>query len=105
MSPTKEGPFKWKVTFSPTADKQLEKLDPGICRTINRYVLNHLATEENPRRFGKPLTGNLKEYWRYRIGDYRLLCEIHDHKLTIVAVKIAHRRDVYKNLHLLKFSS
>lgn len=104
MSPTEENSLKWKVRFTPTADKQFEKLDRSTCHSINRYILNHLATEENPRRFGKSLTGNLKEFWRYRIGDYRLICEIHDHKLTIIAVKIAHRRDVYKNVHLFKSS-
>lgn len=102
MSPIEDLPHKWKVKFSPTADRQFEKLDPSVRRSINRYILQHLVTEGNPKRFGKPLTGNLKEFWRYRIGDYRLICEIQDHKLTIIALKIAHRRDVYKNIHFLK---
>lgn len=104
MSPTKEGSRKWKVKFSPTADKQFEKLDPSVCRSINRYIFNHLTIEENPRCFGKSLAGNLKEFWCYRVGDYRLICEIHDHKLTIIAVKIAHRSKVYKNVLCLKSS-
>ena len=102
MSLTEGVSQKWKVKFSPTADKQFEKLDPSIRRSINRYIFHNLVTEENPKRFGKALTGNLKEFWRYRIGDYRLVCEIQENNLTIIAIKVSHRRDVYKNVHFLK---
>jgi mRNA interferase RelE/StbE len=102
MSLIKASSHKWTVKFTPAADKQLEKMDPSIARSINRYILYRLVEEDNPRRFGNPLTGNLKEYWRYRIGDYRLVCEIVDHELLIVAVRVAHRREVYKNVHFLQ---
>ncbi len=96
---------KWSLEFTDKANKEFLKLDTAIYRRMTNFIDNHLMQADNPRLLGKSLTGNLKEYWRYRIGDYRLLCEIHDHKLTIVAVRIAHRRDVYKNDHLLRLSS
>lgn len=105
MSVTKGLSQQWEVKFSRAADKQLEKMDPSIRRSINRYIFQHLTTEENPRRLGKPLAGNLKEFWRYRIGDYRLICEIIDEKMVIIAIKIEHRSKVYKNVHFLRSSS
>lgn len=85
----------WKIQFLETAEKQLEKLDKATCREINRYIAERLATPENPCRFGKPLSGNLKEFWRYRVGDYRIICKIQDEDILILVVRIAHRRQVH----------
>ena len=82
--------------FLPSATKQLEKLDKAVCRAINTYIQNRLAISENPRRFGKALTGNLKEFWRYRIGDDRLICKIEDEQVLILVVRVDHRKDVYE---------
>lgn len=79
-----------------TADKQFSKLDKETCRLINRFIRERLATNEDPKRFGKPLTGNLKEFWRYRIGDYRLICSIQETKLLILVARVSHRKDVYE---------
>ena len=86
---------KWKIEFTQTAEKQFEKLDKSMRQTINRYISERLATEEDPRRFGKALSGNMKEFWRYRLGDYRMICEIQDKKLLILVVRLAHRSHVY----------
>lgn len=101
MSPT-EGPetrknsLAWRIKFLETAEKQFEKLDRSTQRAINSYIVKRLATVEDPKRFGKPLLGNLKELWRYRIGDYRLICKIYDQELLILVVRIGHRREVYE---------
>lgn len=105
MITTKQPSLKWKVEFTKTADKAFEKIDKSITRSINRYIFERLATAENPQRLGKPLTGNLKNFWRYRIGDYRLVCSIQDERLLIVVVHVAHRKEVYENIHFLKSSS
>ena len=91
----KRSDIPWKVKFLETAEKQLEKLDKATCRTLNRYIAERLATPEDPRCFGKPLSGNLKEFWRYRVGDYRIICNILDQEILILVVRIAHRREVY----------
>ncbi len=86
---------QWKVEFTQSAEKQFEKLDKSVCRTINRYIFERLATEKDPKRFGKTLSGNMKEFWCYRIGTYRLICYIQEDKLLILVARIAHRREVY----------
>ena len=93
---------KWTVKFSPLASRELKALDKSIHKPILGYIYQKLETEENPRRFGKALSGNLKDFWRYRIKDYRVICEIKGHGMEIMAVRVAHRRDVYKNVHFLK---
>jgi mRNA interferase RelE/StbE len=85
----------WKTEFTQTAEKQFDKLDKEIRRTLKRYIIERLETELDPKRFGKPLTGNLKEFWRYRIGDYRLIYKIQEAKVTVLVVRIAHRKNVY----------
>lgn len=97
-------PTKWSLEFTETANKNFKKLDNTTYQRITNFIDNSLLVAENPRLLGKLLTGNLKEFWGYRIGDYRLVCEIIDHKLTIIAVKVAHRSKIYKNIHSLKSS-
>lgn len=87
----------WKLEFSKHADKQLSKMDPGIRRVIVSWLLKHIDGCNDPRAYGKGLTSNLSGKWRYRIGDYRVLCEIRDDELIVLAIEIGHRRDVYKS--------
>jgi len=87
--------IKWEIRFTQTAEKEFEKLDKAVCRTINRYIYERIAIQEDPKRFGKPLSGNLKEFWRYRIGDYRLICEVREQGMIIFVARIAHRKEVY----------
>ena len=65
-------------------------------RSLQKEFLENLSELENPRLKGESLTGNLSKYWKYRIGDYRLICRIEDEKLLVLIVKIGHRREVYK---------
>lgn len=91
-----EGSFQWKVMFLPAASKQYEKLDKAVCRKINKYIKERLATSGDPRRFGKALSYDLKEFWRYRIGDYRLICKIEDEKVLILVVRVDHHKETYE---------
>lgn len=75
--------------------KSLKKLDIQAQKIISNWVENNLLNCEEPRFSGKPLTGNSKGLWRYRIGSYRLLAKIDDDKLIIFAIDVGHRRDIY----------
>ena len=86
----------YKIEFAYDAFKELGKLDRYTQKLITSWIKKHLQNIENPRSIGKPLVGNKNGQWRYRIGDYRLLCLIEDDKLVILVIKIGHRRDVYK---------
>ena len=86
----------WQIEFSPDADKVLAKLDVAIQKRIVRFLRERIADMEDPRSTGKALAGpTLSGLWRYRVGDYRILCRIEDEKICIVVVKIGHRREVY----------
>lgn len=77
-------------------DKQYKKLDRSVQIMIKKWIDKHLVGEKDPRAQGKALSANLKGWWRYRIGDYRLLVEIVDDELVIIAVEIGHRSRIYK---------
>ncbi|QTQ15772.1 type II toxin-antitoxin system RelE family toxin [Treponema parvum] len=82
------------VEFSETAFKILKKLDGSIQKQILKYV-HELKGLKDPRTRGKRLKSNLAGLWRYRIGDYRMICEIKDDKLLITVLRIGHRREIY----------
>ncbi len=88
--------MKYRLLTTDAFDRRFKKLDPSVQKTIKRWIETHLLDEtRDPRDSGKPLTGNYKGYWRYRIGDYRLLCEIRDEELVIVALDVGHRSNIY----------
>ena len=87
----------WRLEFSKRADKQLSKMDPGIRRVILAWLLKNVDGCEDPRAHGKGLTANRSGKWRYRVGDYRILCEIRDEELVVLAIEIGHRSDIYQN--------
>jgi mRNA interferase RelE/StbE len=84
----------WAINFSTKAAKLFAKLDKPVQRQIAAEIDKILALE-NPRQLGKALIGELSELWRYRAGDYRIVCEIQDKVLTILVVRVAHRKDIY----------
>lgn len=86
----------WKLLFSKKADKQLSKMDPGVRRIIVAWLLKNINGCSDPRAHGKGLTANKSGKWRYRVGDYRILCEIRDDELIVLAIEIGHRREVYE---------
>lgn len=85
----------WKIEFLPSTHKQLEKLDRQVQKRILGFLYHRVLPSRNPRMYGKQLTGRLASYWSYRVGDYRIIADIQDSRLTIVAVSIDHRRQVY----------
>ncbi|MBX9576926.1 MAG: type II toxin-antitoxin system RelE/ParE family toxin [Chthoniobacterales bacterium] len=87
--------MKWKVDFSEQAQKQFGKLDYTSKTRIAAYLKTRINIAEDPRCFGKPLVGEFAGLWRYRVGDYRLICEIQDHELLVLVLKVGHRREVY----------
>jgi mRNA interferase RelE/StbE len=86
----------YKVEFSERAFKEFGKLDRYTQKLIYAWIKKHLVHNENPRSLGKPLVGNKSGQWRYRIGDYRLLCLIEDDKLIILVLGVGHRSKNYK---------
>lgn len=86
----------YKVVLAKSFEKDFKKLDKSIQRLIHKWIESNLYDCENPRVHGKALTANLNGYWRYRIGDYRIISEIKDDQLVILAIAVSHRRDVYK---------
>ena len=84
-----------KVVLTETFKKQLKKLDAAISKRVLDY-LEQIELLNNPRSRGKALTSNLSGLWRYRVGDYRILCRIRDDKLVITVIEIGHRSTVYR---------
>ena len=85
----------WKIKFTPKASKQLSKLNKDIQQRILDYFKKRLLKREDPRELGKQLAGSLSELWRYRIGDYRVICEIQNNELLILIVRVGDRKKVY----------
>ena len=85
----------WTINYSDRALKSLRKMEKQNARRIVDFMDLRIAVAADPRQSGKPLKGELGEFWRYRVGDYRILCEIRDDELVILAATIGHRREVY----------
>ena len=85
----------WTIDVSERAVRALRKMDKQAARRI-RDELEEIAELDDPRSRGKALVGNLAGLWRYRVGDYRIVCDIEDGVLFILVVDVAHRREVYR---------
>lgn len=88
---------QYEVLIEAKAQKQLKKMDYIQARSINKWIEKNLIGCTNPYFSGKALKGNLKDYWRYRVGSYRLFARIDNEKIIITIVKIGHRQGVYNN--------
>ena len=86
----------WTVDYTETARKQLRKLDKQVARRILDFLDERVAAAEEPRSMGKALTGPLGSFWRYRVGEYRIICDIQDGRLRVLVVQIGNRREVYR---------
>ena len=86
----------WIVEFDDGAAKELRKLDRQAQQEILRYLRERIATDEDPRRFGKPLSRDLAGLWRYRMRNYRMICHIEDDKLVVLVLRVGHRNDIYE---------
>lgn len=86
----------WTIEYADTAIKQLRKLGKPAAQRILDYLDERIAKLENPRSTGKALTGPLGDLWRYRVGDYRVICDIQDDTFRVLVVQVGNRRDVYR---------
>lgn len=87
--------MSWKVEYTPASQRQLRKLDPQIKARIVRYIRERVLTADGPFRVGDQLKGNWAGHWRYRVGDYRVICVLLDAELIVSVVRVGHRSDVY----------
>jgi mRNA interferase RelE/StbE len=86
----------WKVELSEAADRQLDKLDRQVARRILKFLHERVAQLDDPRSIGEALHGpELGEYWKYRVGDYRLICAIEDERVVVLVLRLGHRKQVY----------
>ena len=88
--------MKYTVSTTQRFDKEFKKLDKYTRKMIMSWIIKNLSGCEDPRAHGKALTANRTGQWRYRIGDYRLICQIEDNELVILALSVGHRREIYK---------
>lgn len=86
----------WRVEFDPGVLRDLAKLDPQVARRIVAFLHQRIAQSDNPRNIGEALNGELGEYWKYRVGDYRVIASIEDDVLRVLVVRVGHRSDVYR---------
>lgn len=86
----------FSVEYDEKAKKKLEKMDMSVRKRIYAWVEKNLKGCDNPRLRGKPLEGKLSGYWRYRVGDFRLIADIQDDKIIILIVNVDKRNDIYK---------
>ncbi len=87
----------WKVELSLQADRELSKLDQKHARPILKFLFERVASSGDPRSIGQALHGShLGEFWKYRVGDYRLISKIEDDRLLVLVLRIGHRREIYR---------
>ena len=86
----------WSVELSRTATRQITKLDRVPQERIVRFLRERIATGENPRQWGKALRGEKRELWAYRVGDYRIICDVQDERSTVLVLWVAHRKEAYR---------
>ena len=86
----------WTIEYAETAKKQLRKLDRAAARRIVDFMDERVAPSDDPRAMGKALKGPLGDLWSYRVGDFRVICDIQDKVLTVLVLRIGNRREVYR---------
>ena len=87
----------WTVELETAAEKELDKLDPQEAKRILRFLFERVTHLENPRSIGEALQGSkFKNLWKYRVGDYRLICSLEDNVARILVVKIGDRKEIYR---------
>ena len=85
----------YKIEFTVTSIRQLQSLDSESRQRILDYVKDVLSNANNPRELGRALKGSFVGLWRYRVGNYRIICKIYDKELVVCVLKVGHRREIY----------
>lgn len=96
VSPSETPRKTWRIEITRTAEKQITKLGRPAQKAIQRFLRERLLFAENPRQWGKPLHGEKGSLWRYRVGDYRLICDIQDVRVVVLVLEVGHRKDVHR---------
>ena len=87
----------WRIEFADSAAKQLRKLDPQVAKRILNFLRDRVAPLDDPRAIGEALRGKeLGDFWKYRVGDWRVIADIEDGVVLITVVRIGNRREVYR---------
>jgi mRNA interferase RelE/StbE len=86
----------WTIDYTDDAARKVRKLGRPEAKRILDYMDYRIAPSDDPRQFGKALVGDLSGYWRYRVGDYRIVCQLIEQRLVVLVVDIGHRSDVYR---------
>ena len=87
----------WTIEYHTLVQKEMRKINPEVRRRIRSFLHERLAALDDPRQTGAALEGSeLGNFWRYRVGDYRIICDIQDQKLVVLVVEIGHRREIYR---------
>ncbi len=87
----------WSVELSEPADRELGKLDAQHRKRILKFLYERVARLDDPRSLGEALHGSrLGEFWKYRVGDYRLISKIEDDRLVVLVLRVGHRREIYR---------
>lgn len=89
--------MSWKIEFDAAAAKEFRKLNRTVQQRIQRYLRERIMVAADPRQYGKAMRGEKAGLWRYRVGDYRLICAIEDDHFVVLVLKVGHRRDVYRS--------
>jgi mRNA interferase RelE/StbE len=86
----------WRVEINETARKQIKSLDRPVQSGILKFLRERVAESSDPRQTGKALRGDMGDLWRYRVGDYRIICDIHDDLVTVLVLRVRHRKEAYR---------
>ena len=87
----------WRVEFDDGAKRDLEKLDKPIALRITMFLRERVGQLDDPRSIGEALKGSrLGDFWRYRVGDYRIICDLQNQRLLVLVLRVGHRREIYR---------
>ena len=85
----------WTIEFDPAARRELDKLDKPVAYRILKFLHQRVARLDSPQQIGEKLQGALSPYWKYRVGDYRLICSIEHSRLVVLVLRVGHRSEIY----------
>jgi mRNA interferase RelE/StbE len=85
----------WKIEFEAASRRDLDKLDQTIVHRILKFLHGRVAQLDDPRQIGERLQGPLSKFWKYRVGDYRLICSLEDDRLVVMVLRVGHRGEIY----------
>ncbi|HLQ85133.1 MAG TPA: type II toxin-antitoxin system RelE/ParE family toxin [Salinisphaeraceae bacterium] len=86
----------WIIEYARSVRKDIRGMPASTRKRIRDFLEQHVANLNNPRAIGNPLKGELAGFWRYRVGNHRVICQIEDERVTVIVIRVGHRRDVYR---------